>query len=263
LAAVAGVTFAQNPNGEPWDKFSIGIGGFSSRTNSEIQLNSETLGLGAVIDLENTLNVERSFDSIRLDTFYRFGETRRHQVELHIFESKRNGDRTLTEDLQIGDKVFPAGSTLHSELDLTFINVDYAYAFFQDDRVRIAVSGGLHSTKVGLKIDTTSGSISESESFTAPLPTVGLRLDVSLAEKWKLRSAANLFYIEYDNFTGGLADTYLGVEWNPFQHVGFGLGYNSITYRVEGDGTASNGLDYNGQINMDINGLLFYARYFF
>ena len=47
----------------------------------------------------------------------------------------------------------------------------------------------------------------------------------------------DLFYLEFDNFTGGLADTYFGVEWNPFKHVGFGLGYNNVTYRVEGDGS--------------------------
>ncbi len=72
-----------------------------------------------------------------------------------------------------------------------------------------------------------------------------------------------MFYLEYENITGGLADTYFGVEWNPFKHVGFGLGYNSVTYRVERDGTASNGLDYNCKINLELSGLLLYARYFF
>jgi hypothetical protein len=92
---------------------------------------------------------------------------------------------------------------------------------------------------------------------------LGFRLDVALAKNWKLRGRTDIFYLEFDNFRGGLADTYMGVEWNPFTHVGFGLGFNSVTYRVEGDGSDPNGMDFNGKIDMTVSGLLLYARYFF
>ena len=263
LVTLAGGAYAQVPTGGQWDKFNISIGGFTSRSSSELQLNSETLGVGAVIDLENALNVDESFNSVRLDTLYRWGPTNRHQIEFHYFETNRSGDRTLTEDLQIGDTLFPAGSTLRTDFDLSFANIDYAYAFVQDDRVRVAVSGGLHVTNIGLRVESSTGFLREDESFTAPLPVVGFRLDVALGKNWKLKTKIDLFYLEYENITGGLADSYFGVEWNPFKHVGFGLGYNNITYRVEGDGSASNGLDYNGKVNLEISGLLLYARYFF
>jgi hypothetical protein len=263
LIALAGSANAQQPSEGPWDKFSIAIGGYASTLDSELQVNSETLGVGAVIDLKNTLGVESKYTTGRLDTIYRYGKSRRHQIEFHYFESNRSGDRTLTEDIQIGDKLFKAGENLHTDFDLKFANVDYAYAFLQDERVRLAVSGGLHITGVGLKIESAGLSVSEDESFTAPLPVVGLRLEVALAKNWKFKSGFDVFYLEYDNFTGGLADSYVGVEWNPFQHFGFGLGINSIAYRIEGDGHDPNGMDFNGKLSFNLSGLMLYGKYFF
>jgi hypothetical protein len=263
LIALAGSANAQQPGDGPWDKFSIAIGGYGSTLDSELQVNSETLGVGAVIDLKNTLGVESKYTTGRLDTIYRYGKSRRHQIEFHYFESNRSGDRTLTEDIQIGDKLFKAGENLHTDFDLKFANVDYAYAFLQDERVRLAVSGGLHITGVGLKIESVGRSVSEDESFTAPLPVVGLRLEVALAKNWILRSGFDVFYLEYDNFTGGLADSFVGVEWNPFQHFGFGLGINSIAYRIEGDGHDPNGMNFNGKVSFNLSGLMLYGKYFF
>ena len=91
LVTLAGGAYAQVPTGGQWDKFSISIGAFTSRSTTELQLNSETLGVGAVIDLENTLNVNSRFDTARLDTLYRWGPTGRHQIEFNYFESNRSG----------------------------------------------------------------------------------------------------------------------------------------------------------------------------
>ena len=265
LAVFAGGAFADPvPTGGQWDKFNIQLGGFTSRSSSELTLNNTNTGLGVVIDLENSLNVESKFDTVRLDTFYRWGKTDRHQIEFHYFESNRSGTRTLSEDLTIGDITYDKGTTLTTGLDLSFANLDYAYAVLQDDRVRLALSAGLHITGIELEIRSDLGTgFQEDESFTAPLPVIGFRLDVATAKNWKVLTRVDLFYLEYDQFTGGLADVYFGVEWNPFKHVGFGLGYNNVTYRVEAEGTDAAGLGWSGKVDLSITGLLFYAKYFF
>ena len=40
--------------------------------------------------------------------------------------------------------------------------------------------------------------------FTAPLPTVGFRMDVALAPKWFFRSGTQIFYLEYQQFKGSI-----------------------------------------------------------
>jgi len=229
-----------------------------------VQVNNTNTGVGVTVDLENTLNVESQFDTVRLDTFYRWGDTNRHQIEFHYFANNREGVRTLTEDITIGDVTYNAGDTLTTSLDLSFANIDYAYAIVQNDSVRLALSGGLHITGVSLTIDSNLGTaFQEEESFTAPLPAIGVRLDVALVKNWILKTSVDLFYLEFDNFAGGLSDSYLGVEWNPFTHVGFGLGFNSVRYRVKGEGSEPNGMTFDGKLKYDLSGLLLYAKYFF
>ncbi|UCH49853.1 MAG: hypothetical protein JSU95_08870, partial [Betaproteobacteria bacterium] len=44
----AGFAHAQTDADQPWDKFAIQFGGFVTTSDTTLQLNSDTLGLGAV-----------------------------------------------------------------------------------------------------------------------------------------------------------------------------------------------------------------------
>ena len=246
----------------PWDKFSISVGGFITQSDTTIQLNSATLGVGAVIDLENGLGVESDFRTYRIDANYRFGESRRHEIEFHYFDSRRTGDRTLDQQLQIGDLILPAGTGVTTEFDLTFANLDYVYNFLMDDRVRLGVSAGLHTTGIGLKITETGGGAVEDESFTAPLPMIGLRSEILLTERWRLKMDFNFFYLEYDNYTGQLSDALMAVEYRPWKNFSLGAGINSIDYTVEAD-TDDTIVGLNGQIEFKLTGFMLYGKYFF
>jgi hypothetical protein len=261
-SVVANTAQAQDDYDGPWEKFSLSVGGFLTETDTTIQINSESLGVGAVVELEDVLGVERSFSTYRIDATYRFGQTRRHEIEFHHFSSKRSGDKTLDEELQIGDIIFPADTGVITDFEMTFTNVDYVYNFLLDDRVRFGVSAGLHTTGFRLKVAETGGVNVEDQEFTAPLPMVGLRLGVLLSERWRFRTDVNLFYIEFDNYTGRLGDIVVAVEYNPWKNFGFGAGLNAINYRVEAKPDADL-TDLNGQVKFQLNGVMFYGKYFF
>ena len=261
LLTAAGTAQAEDPRSFPWEKASLSIGGFVSTTNSELQLNSESLGVGTVIDLENGLDMDSQFSTYRIDGFYRFGSTRRHQIEMHYYRSDRDGSRVTDQEYQIGDTVFPAGSGITSELDTWFFNINYAYAFFQDDRVRLSGAVGVHTTGIKLKVSSLGSGVEE-EEVTAPLPVIGVRADIALTERWRLWGSTDLFYLSYDNYRGGLMDAAIGIEYLPFKHVGFGLGLNAVKYRVEGDGDGDLS-DINGEVRYDFAGALLYMKLFF
>lgn len=261
LLTAAGTAQAEDPSSFPWEKASLSIGGFVSTTNSELQLNSESLGVGTVIDLENGLDMDSQFSTYRIDGFYRFGSTRRHQIEMHYYRSDRDGSRVTDQEYQIGDTVFPAGSGITSELDTWFFNINYAYAFFQDDRVRLSGAVGVHTTGIKLKVSSLGSGVEE-EEVTAPLPVIGVRADIALTERWRLWGSTDLFYLSYDNYRGGLMDAAIGIEYLPFKHVGFGLGLNAVKYRVEGDGDGDLS-DINGEVRYDFAGALLYMKLFF
>jgi hypothetical protein len=255
--------YAQDSGSMPWEKGSLQVGGFISYTNSELRLDSPTLGIGTVVDLEDALGLDSDVSSYRLDGLYRLGSSRRHQVEVHYYVSDRDGSKVTDRALQIGDLVIPAGTGVTSNLDMWFLNVDYSYAFLQDDRVRLAGAIGLHTTNIDFSIATSGGSVEE-EAITAPLPVVGVRGEVVLTERWRMKGSVDLFYLEYDNFTGGLADTFLGVEYLPTKHVGFGLGINSVRLKVEADSDDTDyPVDFTGKVKFDFTGLLLYVKGYF
>jgi hypothetical protein len=252
---------AQTKETQPWEKFGLAVGGFAFASDTEFRVDSST-GIGTVVDVEETLGLDSQLGTYRIGLMYRPGNSRRHQFELQYFDSSRDGNKTLAEDIQIGDKFFPAGTRVASEFDLRFINVDYAYAFLQDDRVRLAGSVGLHVTEARLKVDSSELRISEDESFIAPLPTIGIRAEIVLTPKWQFKTGLDLLYLEYKGFAGVLTDAYIGVEYLPFSNFGFGLGFNGLRYRVEGDGSTAD-LDLKGELQFDLDGVLFYGKYFF
>ncbi len=72
----------------------------------------------------------------------------------------------------------------------------------------------------------------ESEDFIAPIPVLGLHADFRLAEKWYLRSGGEFFDVSVDDQSGSLTDVRASVDWYPFDHFGFGAGFNRsrLTY---------------------------------
>ena len=258
----AGFAHAQTEDVKVWPKFELAVGGFVTNNNADLQINSKTLGAGINVNLEDALGIDTSSNTVRVDLLYRFGETRRNEIEFHYFRNKRNGSKVTDQDIQFGDQFYPAGTGVNSENTLTFYNLDYVYNFLMDDRVRLGGSVGLHTTGLKFSIAETGGGKAESSDFTAPLPMIGLRLDVVLAKHWRMRTAVNLFYLEYDNYTGRLSDTTIAVEWLPWKHFGFGAGVNSINYYVSADGDSSLS-SLNGSFDYQLTGVLLYGKYFF
>ena len=58
-------------------------------------------------------------------------------------------------------------------------------------------------------------------------------------------------------------DIRTAVEYNPWQHVGFGLGFDSMAIRLEADGEDWPGADFQGKVNFNYIGLQLYLRLFF
>ena len=105
--------------------------------------------------------------------------------------------------------------------------------------------------------------VSEAVSFTAPLPVVGLRADVAITPKWFIRLGSELFYLEYDNFTGTLVNTFTRLEYNPWKHFGFGLGVESFRLNIEAEGEDYPNIDFKGNLEFNYTGLELYARIIF
>ena len=260
--------FAENPASQdtPWEKFSFNAGYFISSTNTNLSLGS---GLGVTVDVEELLGLDTTNSVFRVDAFWRLTDNRRHRLDFTWFSFRRDGNRTIGQDIEYEDDegniiTIPAGSQVNTKFDLDIYKAAYSYSFFQDDRMDFAANIGLYIMPIDIGINATGLiNVDETERFTAPLPTLGIRMDFAITPKWFLRSGFDVFYLEVKEFTGAIYEAHVAVEYLPWKHLGFGLGFNTFNLDIEADGEDYPQIDFVGELNFRYSGLLLYAKMFF
>lgn len=262
------VAAADKADAKPWDTFSVNLGVFISATDSSVRIGT---GLGVDIDVEELLGLDTETSVFRLDSYWRFTRNLRHRLDFTWFSFRRDGRRIIGQDFTIEDPANPdntitikAGAEVSTYFDLDILRVGYSYSFFQDDRIDLAAQIGLFIMPLSVGLSAT-GFVNGAEAadITAPLPTLGLRMDFALTPKWYLRSGVEVFYLKYDNFEGSLYDGKLAVEYNPWKHVGIGLGFESFQFNLQAEGEDYPGIDIRGAIEYNYVGLQLYGRVFF
>jgi hypothetical protein len=262
LGVLSAAVFATEESAPlPWKKSGLKIGGQAATADSSVTLGINNLGLN--INLEEALGMDSSTTSAYVYAYFRNSNNPRHHFDISWFTLKRSSTKTLGQDIVIGDTTFPLGTTVSTYLDMDIIKSSYSYSFIMDDRVDLAFSAGLYILPLSFGIDATGAfQANEGESITAPLPVFGFRGDIALAPKWILHQRAQMFYLEYEDFKGGITDLGFGIEWRPLKYMGFGLDLSSFMARVHAEGGDYPGLDFVGDVQIKTVGLMLYASVF-
>jgi hypothetical protein len=77
-----------------------------------------------------------------------------------------------------------------------------------------------------------SGSTSEEEKFLAPLPVLSVYGQFALTDEWAIETRLDRFVISFNNNYGNITSSAVDLSYQPFRHVGFGLGYRSFFLNV-------------------------------
>ncbi|MBW2614088.1 MAG: hypothetical protein JRE12_17275 [Deltaproteobacteria bacterium] len=256
-----------SPKDNPWKKFSFNAGLFASYANTDIRFGSD---VGLSVNLEDALGLEAQNRVFRVESYWRFTDNRRHRLDLSWFSFNRTGTQKVTDDITISppegeDIIIPTGTEVESYFDMDIYQLDYSYSFIQDNRLDFAGRLGLYVMPMDFGLKVTGLFDDEADqSFTAPLPVLGLKLDVLLSPKWYFRSGSQIFYIKYQDFTGSLINLRSAVEYNPWKHVGFGLGVDALRLGLQGDGEGDYlNIDLRGNVDFKYTGIMLYGRIFF
>ena len=246
----------------PWERFNVQGGAFFASLNNNVTVGSA--GAGVAVDLEQALGLDTQNTVFRLGTLYRFGETRRHRVDLDYLYFNRTASKTIGKEIVVDNVTLGVGTTVETTFNYQIIRAAYSYSFFQDDRMDLAASIGLFVMPIKFELSASGyGSKTGDFSFTAPLPALGLRGDFAITPRWMLRTNLDFFYLEYQSFKGALVDTRIAVEYNPWEHFGFGLGFDNFRVKLEAKDKDYPGVDFQGVVKSQFMGVQLYARYFF
>ena len=246
----------------PWEKFNVQGGAFFAALNNKVTAGSE--GAGVAIDVENFLGLDVQSTVFRLGASYRIGEKRRHRVDLDYLYFNRSGEKNLDQDILVDNNTITAGTRVDTTFNFQIYRAAYSYSFFQDDRMDLAASIGLFVMPIKFEMSAEGLGSSQGEfNFTAPLPALGLRGDFAVTPRWMIRTNIDFFYLEYQSFKGALVDTRIAVEYNPWEHFGFGLGIDNFRLQLESESNDYPGANFQGIVKSQFMGVQLYARYFF
>ncbi len=231
---------------------SIAAGAFFSKTDNEYRLKSgpesgttvDTDDLG--IDDTNTV----PFGTLR----WRF--TDRWRVEGNYFSVDTDGKIRTSEQIDWGDLDFEVGAELKTKAKTKIVRGAVGYSFIKRDQVELGAGVGLHylDWETTLKGNATIDgepviSASRKSSVDGWAPNLALFGGYAFNNRWLLSGRVDWISAEVGNIDGSLWRFGGSVIYQPFEHVGFGAGYDwvsgDIDYEDDGE-KASIDADYYG-----------------
>ena len=227
-----------------------------------LRFDSEILGVGLPIDFEKNLGFDNKTTVLRWDLKYKLGM--RHRFEFSNFAITRRANKKLEKEITIGGETYPINIDVSAALTTNIYKATYRYLFIMDDSWDVSASFGLHTFGLGFDLseDGTTDK-STSENFTLPLPVIGLGANIAILDNLRITAVAELFGIQIKNFSGYLIDARLNLDWDIWDHVGGGVGWNGFLMDVEVEDKILGGDLLAGSFVYKYQGVLFYLRVFF
>jgi hypothetical protein len=240
----------------PWKTWEFALGGYLTMHDSTLRVDSASTGTGTEIDLEDDLGFDQSIQTLRFDAKWRFKP--RHRAEFSIYQLDRATSKTLERTIKVGGKVFPAGSTVASAVDIAVYKVSYSYSVVQNSRFDVGLAAGLHVLDLKESIAAEAVGISESSTFLAPLPVLGLHVDWAIRPSVFLKANIDIFAVSVDSTRGRLTDGLVALEYNAFKHFGVGFGYNYVSMLVKGDKEG-----FRGEVGISYGAVMLYGKLYY
>jgi hypothetical protein len=247
------------------DSFSIQLGTFLVAQDTTIRFDGSAGEQGTPIDLNRTIG-KGDQSRIRLDAFWRFGDSQRHKVRAMVFDYSRNTSRTISEEIDYGGVIYPIDAKVDFRNSFSIYELAYEYSFLRRENYELSASFGVHYANFKLRLSATETDPETSEivrlssegSVGAPLPVFGLRGTWALPHDLSIDASGQFFALSIDQYDGNLQDYRALLNWQPKKWLGVGIGYDYFKVDV-----TVNGDKFDGQMNWTYHGpMIFYSASF-
>tara|TARA_R110002072_G_scaffold132967_3_gene273396 strand:+ start:4463 stop:5188 length:726 start_codon:yes stop_codon:yes gene_type:complete len=235
-------------------RMGLHIGGLDlADFDTKIQVGQEGGSPGTPIDLESDLALGESTNTIRADLWYQ--PSRRHRFELSWYDISRRSTDQIDQDIEFGGQTFPVNMTVHTVFDTEIYRISYRYNFLVAERWQVGASVGIHQVDLVASISTTDGSIQEQLDTDAPAPLFGIHGAYAITPSCRMVGSVELLDVQVSGLGGFINDNRLALEFDLFEHVGLGIGWNGFLADVD-----VNEAGLSGKAEYKYSGWMFYLR---
>ena len=272
VATVAIAPWSQAQDPEPYTEaslhpllsngFSADVGVFFPRRTLALSVDGTITGEHIEIEYDKAFGLGNADETTAVELAWRFGE--KWSFLGQYFKSTYGKTKVLNEDIEWEDIVFGAGSSVTFSGGFQLTRFFVGRQFATDLRHNLGVGGGIHWLDIGSAIEGTAivngAPMTERRSarIEGPLPNIGAWYKYSITPRWAFRSRLDLFSASIDRYDGYLINAGAGVNYQAWEHIGFGLSYNYFELDVDVDKT-----EWRGDIETIYRGLFVSVTAFF
>ncbi len=186
-------------------------------------------GVGQQLDVENDLNLDDS-ENVTGEIAFLWGNSR---LSFGYLPIEFSGTGVLTGGGTFNGQTFLVNETASSELSVDLYDIGYTYYLINLDDLPTRFQLGLElavkvaDTEVTFKTQTSA--INETESVTAPIPTLGARTRIALGDF--VGVIGRVGYLEFDGHH--FLDAEAQIEFSPLPTVGLYAGYRYFDLKID------------------------------
>lgn len=248
---------------EPLDTFSVRVGGYVQTFDTEIRADGETQS-GTRIDLRRDLGLDDS-NAIGYVAFS-WRPWEHHDFGLAYYQDDADATRVLQRDIVFEDTTYQASGRVRTEISTDAYEAYYIWWAASHETWALGPRLGLiwYSLDLSLTLEAdgagspVGGTVSDSVDADLPAPTIGGSWRWTPAEDWRVSAEAGYFSVDVSDIDADVTFGRVGVEWFPWERVGFSLDYTMS--RIEADSEKSS---FTGNLEFNDSGLRLGAVYRF
>jgi opacity protein-like surface antigen len=243
--------------------FELSVSYYEPSFDTQVRLDSEALGVGTTLDLEDDLGVEGDLQELRAELAIRLGQRFRLVVD-HV-ALDRTGSASIAQTVQFGDVVYAGNAELDAAIESSHTGVALRFAFVKNPTSEIALSVGatqldFQASLTGTAIATANGvpvgsaEITEQGEASGPVPMVGLHAAFWMTDRLRIRLDGRYIdigqLVDEDQWSGSMSEYGIGVEYFVLPWLAVGGGYSGTA--IDADFADD---DLSGRFDYDFDGL--------
>ena len=210
------------------DRFHIAVGAFARQQGFNIRADGSDPEVE--IDFDESLGVDDDDVSASLTFRWNFG--RKWSLWGQAWDVSASGGAELTEDIEFEDLVFQEGSYARAGIENTVVRVFLGRKFSSGPKHEFGLGLGFHWLEIKAYIEgqalTNDGTVEFARgdvSADSPLPNIGGWYYYSPSKRWLFEARLDWLEASIGDYSGGIWNSSVGVNFQAFKHIGFGLNY--------------------------------------
>ena len=211
------------------EKFNLQLGIFSPKKDLDIRFDGSVGGGNGSIDFEEQLKFAAKDDIFSWEFVWRFGD--KWSLRTQHFQSRREQQAQLEEDIEWGDTIIRAGSSVSAGTNLELTRMFFAWSLDSSQEFDYGIGLGFHLLDTGAfiarDIITDIGEVS-AVSASGPMPNIGTWYYYSPSEKWVWGGRLDWFDASVGDYSGGITNFSMGGNYQIGENVGIGLKYQEF-----------------------------------